>query len=390
MEGRTFRPLNDTISDVKDNINLQLQGASMPIPIWVGNPGMAKTQHAKLLAENMGLELIYISCSKPAEYFSGLPLTNVITLDKINSGDTYCTWTKPEIIHVANKTAKESKKQVLILFDDMQLLTGDIKQSYFFELVLERSLHSYKLDKNVAFMGTMNHTAEDGFENFYPAIVNRCQWFFVNLPFEYWYEQVGYQLDKYVAGFLKTNREYVTEMECVDGPFATNRVWSQLSDLIRSKVKNEGEKGLENKAYNIAMTMVSPSAANAFRKSIIIQKEFDFESMVKSGEYKCNKNDTVAQYLFSNVTRYLAEEKHFKQFEKFIKDCAKEDTYESLVVSTMLELRMLNQSMSVVDKQKLTEKEQKTVDKRRTRFQTLIDNLIDDINIIKIMKNPLF
>lgn len=396
MEGRIFRPLNETIEDIKDNLYLQLQGKQMPIPVWVGNPGIAKTSHAKQIADEMGMELFYVSCSKPLEYFSGLPLTNVISLDKVEKGDTYCYWSKPEIIHHANELRRKTGKPVLLLFDDMQILTGGAQQAYFFELVLERSLHNHKLDKDVAIMGTMNHSPEDGFENFFPAIVNRFQWFFVNLPFSYWYENIGQQLDKYIAGFLKTNPEFREEGESIDGPFATYRVWTQLSDLLKLKTQKYGEDNIEDIAYNLALTLVSQSAASALRKSIIIQKEFDFESMVKSGKFNCDKNNTVSQYLFANVVRYLSEKSHFTKFEKFIKECASDGGYDSLVVSVMLELRMIINAIKknefkiegvVGNKTKSGKK--KSNNKITEYYQELVDNLIDDVNIIKIMKNPL-
>lgn len=395
MEGRNFRPLNETIEDIKDNIYLQLQGKQMPIPVWVGNPGIAKTAHAKQIAKELGMEMFYVSCSKPLEYFSGLPLTNVITIEKIAKNETYCFWSQPEIIHSANQIREKTGKPVLLLFDDMQILTGGAQQAYFFELVLERSLHNHKLHKDVAIMGTMNHSAEDGFENFYPAIVNRFQWFFVTLPFKYWYENIGPYLDKYVAGFLKTNQEFREEKECVDGPFSTYRVWTQLSDMLKLKTKKYGENDIENKAYNIALSLVSQSAANALRKSIIIQKEFDFENMVKSGKFECDANNTVSQYLFANVVRYLEEKDHFTKFEKYIKECAKEGSYESLVVSTMLELRMLTKAINkmesnIISDEKSDSKKKKKVEKRGELYQILMDNLIDDLNVVKIMKNPLF
>lgn len=390
MEGRNFRPLNETIDDVKDNIYLQLQGKQMPIPVWVGNPGIAKTAHAKQIAEEMGMEMFYVSCSKPLEYFSGLPLTNVITADHISKNETYCFWSQPEIIHSANQLREKTKKPVLLLFDDMQILTGGAQQAYFFELVLERSLHNYKLHKDVAIMGTMNHSAEDGFENFYPAIVNRFQWFFVTLPFKYWYENIGPYLDKYIAGFLKTNQEFREESECVDGPFATYRVWTQISEILKLKTKKYGENDIENKAYNIALSLVSPSAANALRKSIIIQKEFDFEKMVKSGKFSCDASNTVSQYLFSNIVRYLEEKEHFTNFEKFMKDCAKEGNYDSLIVSTMLELRTINNTINKKGSDNVSDKNKKKAEKRGELYQKLLDNLMDDLNIVRTMKNPLF
>ena len=97
-EIRVMRGINEVLDDVKDNISLQLQGETMPIPVLVGNPGIAKTAHAKIIAKEMGMELLYISCAKPLEYFSGLPLTNVLSLERINAGDTYC-WSQPEIIY---------------------------------------------------------------------------------------------------------------------------------------------------------------------------------------------------------------------------------------------------------------------------------------------------
>lgn len=386
-EVRTLRGINDVIDDVKDNIFLQLKGETMPIPVLVGNPGIAKTAHAKIIAKELNMELLYISCAKPLEYFSGLPLTNVLSLEKISAGETYCFWSQPEIIYKANTLVKTANKPVLILFDDMQVLTGGEKQAYFFELVLERTLHGYKLDDNVAMMGSMNHTPEDGFETFYPAIVNRFQWFFVNMPFQYWYQNIGAMLDKYVAGFLKSNPEYIEEQETTDGPFATYRAWTQLSTLLKHKMQKYGEENIEDIAYNLALSMVSHSAASALRKSIIMQKQFNFEEQVITGQYKCNRSDAVAQFMFSNILRYLEKEEHFKKFEEFVKQCAQETGYDNLVVGVMLELKMLYKALQSRAENK--EENNKNISKRVKLYQKLMENLISDINVLKIMKTPL-
>ncbi|HRT03430.1 MAG TPA: AAA family ATPase [Candidatus Diapherotrites archaeon] len=391
-EIRVMRGINEVLDDVKDNISLQLQGETMPIPVLVGNPGIAKTAHAKIIAKEMGMELLYISCAKPLEYFSGLPLTNVLSLERINAGDTYCFWSQPEIIYKANSLVKTTNKPVLILFDDMQVLTGGEKQAYFFELVLERSLHGYKLNKDVAMLGSMNHSPEDGFETFYPAIVNRFQWFFVNMPFQYWYQNMGAQLDKYIAGFLKTNPEYIEEQETTDGPFATYRAWTQLSTMIKRKAEKY-EDHIEDIAYKLALSMVSQNAANALRKSIVIQKNFNFEEQVKKNKYKCDKSDSVAQFMFSNIVRYLEKEEQFKQFEEYVKQCAASQGYDNLVVGVMLELRMLLNALKAKDEniveEDVNDPKKKEVAKRTKLYQKLTENLISDINVIRVMKTPL-
>src|SRR5574344_687417 len=94
-------PIAVTMDEVKANLELQLKGVTMPIPTWCGKPGMAKTAHAKMLADEMNLEMLYVSMNRPYEYFSGLPITNSLSFNESEDKDefhktNYTHWTQPD------------------------------------------------------------------------------------------------------------------------------------------------------------------------------------------------------------------------------------------------------------------------------------------------------
>jgi broad-specificity NMP kinase len=47
----------------------------MYVPCWCGKPGIGKTAHAKMIAEAMGMSLLYVSMAKPYECATSSSIT---------------------------------------------------------------------------------------------------------------------------------------------------------------------------------------------------------------------------------------------------------------------------------------------------------------------------
>ena len=76
-----------------------------------------------------------------------------------------------------------------------------------------------------------------------------------------------------------------------------------------------------------------------------------------------------------------------------MKQCAASQGYDNLVVGVMLELRMLLNALKAKDEniveEDVNDPKKKEVAKRTKLYQKLTENLISDINVIRVMKTPL-
>lgn len=369
------RPIHDTFYDLESSIFLQLKGEMKYIPVWVGRPGIGKSSMIKQMADKMDMHLYYVTGAKPLEFWTGLPITNILSLDGKDESSAYTLWTCPEIIHKANELAKT--KNVLLFLDDMQVLDRAC-QRHFFEFVLERKLHGHKLAANVAIVAAANNSAESGNEGFYAAINNRFQWLGVHMDFDYWYNHVGFGLHPLLAGFLSKNREFLEEDESTTSPFATYRSWTEFSSLFTKRIEHAVSTEPQDIAYNLALGFVSPAASQALKNHIIIQSKFDFTKILDTGDFgKIDMREGINQVIFANVVRYidLSNTTHVENFIHILKTKAKDPIFNNLVSSCVMELRHMK---AYTTSNSLTKKSEK--------INAILNELIQSKEILHALK----
>lgn len=343
-------PIHTTLNMVKNNLTLQIQGVPMYIPCWCGKPGIGKTAHAKMIADAMGMSLLYVSMAKPYEYFTGLPTPNKVTFDDDESvkEKMYVYWSMPDMIHAANVMARKKDTNGCIIFmDDLHIISPDV-QTMFFELVLERSLNNFKLDKNVAMLAAMNNSNMAGFDGFFSAINNRVQRINVSMSWKYWYENCGAELNPYIAGFLRNFPNNIEEPESTEEPFCTYRSWTTLSKLLEPITKQYMDATDKDKKWFIqqigmhAAGFMSSKTVTMLKANIGQQLQYDYEGMVKNNKYFIDKNDPISQFCFGNIIRYLRDEKDLDNMIAYIKKIMAEDTaikdYSNAIINIMYEL----------------------------------------------------
>lgn len=351
-------PLDKTLDIVEKNLEFQLSGETMYIPVWAGKPGMGKTTHAKLIAEKMNLDLYYVSMYRPTEFFEGLPIPNSISFedDEKRKKNLYLVWSEPELIHEANKRADaavaKGKRGCLIFLDDLHIMSPDV-QKCFFELVLERALGNYKFRDNCCILGAMNTSAISGFEGLLAAINNRIQKIYVNMPFDYWYTQCGADLNPLIASYVKVFKDSLEEEENTHEPFATFRSWIQLSKIVdiyyeAFKANHDTSALLEN-VYLAACTLMSRKMAHGLQMNISQQLQYDYEGMVNSGKYKVSADDTISQFSFANVIRYLRNMEDAEKLVSFLLNLIDSNSnislYENCILSIMYEVRSFKKAL---------------------------------------------
>lgn len=367
-------PIYDAVDMLEDSIECQLEGEKMAIPTLCGRPGIAKTSHIEELAERLNLKLLYCSMNKPYEYFTGLPESE----KGKNVEDSFVYWSKPELVHYANKYSKtEGYKGCLIFLDDVHIMTEDV-QKIFYEFVLERKINVHRLNPNVAIVAAMNSEEIAGFDGFMSPINNRLQKIKVYMPFKYWYTNCGAGLNPLVASYLRNNTDAAEEAESTSEPFATYRSWTILSKLLdktynkfyqnRKKdmiLTNEERNELVNKLYVRAASFVSSKNALNFKENISMQLRYDFEGMVKHNRFTIDHDDAFAALAFGNIVRYITTEKDVSNLIEFLNKTSETLNYNSFkntIINIMLEILALlkynnakhDKSRSKEDKEKIT------------------------------------
>lgn len=257
----------------------------------------------------------------------------------------YVHWSMPDMIHTANMYARKNPHGCLLFMDDLHIISPDV-QSMFFELVLERSLGGFKLDKNVAMLAAMNNSNMAGFDGFFSAINNRIQRINVNLPWLYWYKNCGAELNPYIAGFLRNFTSFVEEPESTEEPFATYRSWTILSKLLEPIVQqyrtNKDNTWFTDQIYMHAKSFMGRQAALALKTNVSQQLEYDYENMVKTNTYHVDKNNPISHFSFGNIIRYLRDEKDVENLALYVKKLMEEDKaiddYSNVVLNLMYEL----------------------------------------------------
>jgi DNA polymerase III delta prime subunit len=294
------------IAIIKNNINAQLENKEIA-PLFIsGAPGIAKTTTIKLIAEELDMNVSSISApTLSSEVLTGLPDDYLEPkLDKytVDGSKAIATrWSIPELIADANRLA-ESKPTILLL-DDFHMI-GSHLQSYFFKLLLERSIGNYKLSDNVVILGTMNSSEEAGFSNINSAVRNRMSILEVELNFEHWFESYGKRLHYLVASYLKAKPSKITEPESVDiEGYSTARSWSALSHEL-NYIDNDF---IVNNAEKLCAMQHSKSAAKSFASHVAKVNAINFENIVsvRSIINIRNLSDPIASILYSYIVNFI-------------------------------------------------------------------------------------
>ena len=360
-------PLSETVNIVKANLIEQLSGETMYVPVWAGNPGIGKTTYAKMIANEMNLNLYYVSMCKTLEFYMGLPITNSLKFESLEDAyKNYVVWSQPEMIHTANMMAEDKNKRgTLIFMDDIHIMPREI-QTCFFELVLERRLGNYKLLPNVCMLAAMNDSSASGFDGYLAAVNNRLQMISVYMPFETWYESCGADLNPLVSSYCKFDAGSLEEPENTSEPFATYRSWTTLSKLIetpyKTYCKNGDKKWFLNQVKILGAGFMSWKKMVGFVSNINTQLQYNFEHMVINNAYYVDKKDPIAQFCFGNIIRYVRNKKDIDNLIQYLKREVTENSaaeYKNVILNILYEAltyqRMLQKkSEDPMSKDKLT------------------------------------
>ena len=343
------------IDVLKITTKLSLDQKFSSMPVLQGKPGIAKTALIRKMAKDLNYDIITISGMKPMEYFSGLPITDKLISEDGDVGEAI--WTKPELIAKANKVSdfnrsEKNGRKVILFIDDIHLLGESAK--YFFELILDKSLNGHTLNDDVIMIGASNDSDLSSYEGFSAPVINRMMLTPVRLDFTDWYKSVGISINKYIASFLKSNAIFRNEQEDNNSPFGSYRSWTEFSILFNEMSKSMNE---EEVVKMIGKSFVSKNASEALVKSIVIQKEFNFEDILSKKTIPKPDVEGTNQILYTNILRYVTTKEEMVKVTKMVLLCSKEGQKYSLFLENfVMELIYLKEMYEADDQMYLENK----------------------------------
>ena len=265
------------IEIIKSNIKSQLAGKPVSPLFLEGKPGIAKSTTIELLAKQLDMNLLIVSAPcLTHEFLSGLPGESFAPeLDKyvVDGSPAIATkWSIPEIIADANKLAEA--KPTILLLDDFHMIQSHL-QSYFFKLLLQKSIGNYKLADNVVIIGTMNDSTEAGSKGINSAVRNRMAVLKVDFNFDYWFIY-GKSLNYFVASFLKAKPHHISSDESTESQYCTARSWTALA----FELDGHEPESIVNNATLLSSMYVSQAASQAFATHVNYVSAIDFQSVM--------------------------------------------------------------------------------------------------------------
>jgi len=216
-------------------INVQMaanQNGHSVSTLWIsGSPGIGKTWSvANICRKNdFGLAAKYVA-TMMLEQITGLPKA----LNKV--GDEETEWTKPQLFSLKNLEVVPSNNErpIILFLDDAHLCNKSI-QSYLFQLLTYRSIHSHKLPKNVVIIMAGNRSSDKaGFQQILAPISNRLYFLDIDSDVDDWVENFassnGVRTD--IILFLKNNPIHFQNQPIESGAWASPRSWTYASLML--------------------------------------------------------------------------------------------------------------------------------------------------------------
>lgn len=217
------------------------------VPLIVGESGIGKTALAKKLAQEKDYKLVVIDGNLLKEgEIGGLPtIDNVETKDSYgnihnNKITVYATHTKLQEIDESLSKGRE----VLLFIDELNRCEHSVQQELM-NLILNREINGYVLDKKVKIIAAMNPSSEYG-EGFDYDVVdmdaaqkNRFVWLDMESDYNDWIEwAIKEGLDNKVIEFISTFPEYLYKIN-EDDVRATPRSYERISKLYKQYKSNK-------------------------------------------------------------------------------------------------------------------------------------------------------
>ena len=251
-------------TEVLDTIKLVIE--SREVPLVIGESGIGKTALAHRVAKEYNYHLVTIDANLLKEgEIGGLPTV-------INGFTVYATHHKLAEISEAVKKGEE----VLLFIDELNRCDHAVQQELM-NLILNREINGYKLDKGVNIIAAMNPS--NRYEGFYeseyqvvdmdPAQEDRFVWLQMESDIKEWIKwgMNNGNIHPDIIEFISTFPEYLHTPNSRESLKATPRSWERISKAYKL-YKAKGSSYSINTLLNVVRGNVGESISTDFANYI--------------------------------------------------------------------------------------------------------------------------
>lgn len=297
------------------------------VPLIVGESGIGKTALAKELAKEKNWSLIVIDGNLLKEgEIGGLPtVESYLTID--NNGNSiekkttiYAVHTKLREIDI--EISKGNK--VLLFIDEINRCEHTVQQELM-NLILNKEINGYKLNKDVRILASMNPSNKYGGDMDYQVVdmdaaqENRFVWLTMESDNEAWIKwAIDADIDKKVIEFISTFPEYLHKIN-QDDVRATPRSYERVSKSY--KLYKENKDKIPRKVFlNVLRGNVGKVIAEEFISFVETEHRplISFDDVFSKDSFPEDLADRIKSE--SHTRLYLSAVNILKILEKYIDD----------------------------------------------------------------------
>lgn len=309
-------------TEVLDTIKLVIE--SREVPLVIGESGIGKTALAHRVAKEYNYHLVTIDANLLKEgEIGGLPTV-------INGFTVYATHHKLAEISEAVKKGEE----VLLFIDELNRCDHAVQQELM-NLILNREINGYKLDKGVNIIAAMNPS--NRYEGFYeseyqvvdmdPAQEDRFVWLQMESDIKEWIKwgMNNGNIHPDIIEFISTFPEYLHTPNSRESLKATPRSWERISKAYKL-YKAKGSSYSINTLLNVVRGNVGESISTDFanyisniKKPLISMEDlFAYEVLpVELRDDLLNESHSRLYILAKNCLNYLGDNMKDSNIELF-------------------------------------------------------------------------
>lgn len=283
------------------------------VPLIIGESGIGKTSLIRCIAEDMNAELVNIDANLLKEgEIGGLPVVK----------DGITVYAPHQKLMEIKRITEEENKPVILFIDELNRCEHAVAQELM-NLVLNREINGFKLNKKVMVAAAMNPSnTNDGFNNssyevtdLDPAQEDRFVWLRLDSDIQEWFKWAmgDGKIHEHIIEFLTEFPEYLHMPDSRDTVKPTPRSWERVSKAYDIYIKNKEKYSFETVINTVKGNTGSAVAADfeTFIKNLknpIIKPEELFEEDILSYELKKrieSENHSRLFIMAKNALRYL-------------------------------------------------------------------------------------
>ena len=325
-------------TDTLKSVELVLETGE--VPLIVGDSGIGKTALAKTLAKNNNWSIISIDGNLLKEgEIGGLP-----TIESYEYEDSNGNLGEKKVtiyaIHTKLKEIDEEieeGREVLLFIDEINRCEHTVQQELM-NLILNREINGYKLNKEVKILAAMNPSSKYGDDFDYqvvdmdPAQENRFVWLSMESDYKAWIKwAVENDIDQDVISFISTFPENLYKVN-EDDVRATPRSYERVSKVYKL-YKEKKDEIPRNVFLNVIKGNVGRIIAEEFLGFVETEHSplISFEEVFEGDNLSLDLINKIEQE--SHTKLYLSAMNILKNLEeKIVKEKDKEDFYINRLV----------------------------------------------------------